>query len=104
MIKVSMRKNNATHFFLFPLEVIRVGNNIVNAWHVFFRKLQTNVNNDDVVAIFKHRHIAPDLFLPAKRDDTKGVLRNWRYDASLKALWRSANRISPSFSTIVLPT
>ncbi len=76
MIKMSMGKQYTSDFVFFSLQIINIRHNIIDTRHVFFRKLNTHIDNDDVIAILKHGHIASNFFLTTKWDNAQSVSAN----------------------------
>ena len=54
MVLVTVRKNYALYFFSVVYKICHIGNNEVNSEHVVAREAETAVNNDYIVAVFKH--------------------------------------------------
>jgi hypothetical protein len=47
-----MGDDDPTDVFFFAFEVGHVWNDVINARHILFRKLQSHVNDDDVIFVF----------------------------------------------------
>ena len=71
VVIVAVGDDHASNFVLILLEVRRVGNNVIDAGHAFFRELQARVDNEDVVLVFEEHHVLPDLFKTAERRKTE---------------------------------
>src|SRR3989344_8048833 len=80
MVVMRVRDDDAHDVIFLALEIVDVGNDVVDAGHVFFGKLQAHVDDDDIVAVFQYRHVASDFFNAAYRYDAQYFLafRPWR--------------------------
>ncbi len=57
MVLVAMGQKNSLDFLLVFEEVRNIGDDIVDAKHLFFRKLKTGIDHQDVVAVLISIHI-----------------------------------------------
>ena len=69
MVFVAMRQEHTAYFVLVFDKIGHIGNDQINAIHLIVREAETAVNDDDILAVFKHGHILADLIQTAKRDD-----------------------------------
>ena len=75
MVVVPVRGQYSHDLFFFSFEIGDVGNNVVDARHVFFRHAEPYVNDDDVLLALYEHHVAADFTKPSKRDETQCLLR-----------------------------
>ena len=73
VVEVAMRKKHTTDFAFALLEVLRVRNDIVYAWHGFIGESKSHVDDDDIIAILEYGHIFTHFLYPSDRDDAKCV-------------------------------
>src|SRR3989344_4808630 len=66
---------HSTDVFFFSLKIFDVWNDVINAWHVLFRKLQAHVDDYDVVLVFDNGHVASDFFNSPQRNDPEGFIQ-----------------------------
>src|SRR4030065_1229891 len=71
MVIMSVGDKHATDIFFFTVEIRDVRDQIINARHILVRKLESHIQNNYILAIFKDGHVAADLSQPAKRDDAQ---------------------------------
>ena len=69
MILVSVGEQNAANAVFVHFQVGDVGDDQVDAGHVFLGESQAAVDDDHVVVIFHHRHVLADLAQSAKGND-----------------------------------
>ncbi len=68
--------NDDTLDVLFALLHVRhVGNDIVDTRHVFFGKLKTNIDNDDITVILNHGAVSSDFFGSTDNSNAEFFLR-----------------------------
>lgn len=56
MVIVAMGDDDAADIFYFIFEIGGVGNEVVNAGHIFFRELEPHVYDNDVILVFVDIH------------------------------------------------
>ena len=66
---------HSTDVFFFSLKIFDVWNDVINAWHVLFRKLQAHVDDYDVVLVFDNGHVTSDFFNSPQRNDPEGFIQ-----------------------------
>ena len=69
MVFVPVREDDAAHTGGVVFQIGDVGQNDINAVHVFIREAHAAIHHDDVVAVLKCRHVFADLTETAERDD-----------------------------------
>ncbi len=74
MVKMAVRKNHAADIFFFPDQIFRIWDHVINPRHVFFRKLDTHVENDNVALVLIHGHIAAYFFTSADRNNAQDII------------------------------
>ena len=73
MIFMAVRNKDSPDAVLVLEHICIVLDNSIDSRHVFFREGHSAVDNNDIIAKLKQRHILADLVETSKRDDTKGA-------------------------------
>jgi hypothetical protein len=56
--------------FIAPFDdITEVGDNQVDAEHIFFGKHKSGINNDDIIIVFQHHHVLADFTQPTERNN-----------------------------------
>ena len=71
MVFVPVRNDDAAEPILLVFQIGDIGNYQVDAQHVVFGKHHTGVDEDDIVAVFKHHTVLGDFAQAAQGDDAK---------------------------------
>ena len=73
VVFVAVGENNALHLLLVRREIGDIRDHTVDAEQVFRREAHPCIDDDDLILIFDGRHILPDLFQSAQRDDLDAI-------------------------------
>ena len=61
MVIVAVRDEYSHDVLFFSFQVLAIGNNVVNAGHVFFWHSQAHIYDQDLALAFNNHHIPADL-------------------------------------------
>src|SRR3989344_3251759 len=107
MVVVRVSDDYADNVFFFAPQVADIGDDVINARHIFFRELQTYIDDKNVVAVFQDAHIAADFFQAAQRENAQAVFgrrtirfmplhRRFNRDGAARAMLRAAVKPPPA--------
>ncbi len=70
MVFVTMGDDNTDHLVSTILDVLEIGNDIVDSDHIVIREHHPNINNQYLVVVFIDSHVLTDFTQTTKRDDS----------------------------------
>src|SRR3989344_5293445 len=82
MIVVGVGDNDPADVFFPGDEILHVRDDVVDPGHILLRKLEPQINDDDVVPVFDGGHVAANFFEAADRDDAE--FRTLRFGRSIE--------------------
>ena len=79
VVVMAVRNYDAFNPFGFVAQIGNIRDNIINAGHVLFRKLQAHINNNYFFFVFDYGHVAADFFQSAQNNDAQFAVRAFKY-------------------------
>ncbi|MNN97667.1 hypothetical protein D3C81_2168760 [compost metagenome] len=82
-----MSQHNASYFVAVLCKVGNIRNDDVDAKHVLFRKFQTGIHHDNVIAVLNDIHIFPDFTDAAQSENHQFIVVIFFRQMNLNLLW-----------------